>query len=134
MESFNGKLRDELLNVEVFDTLWEAKVLAERWRREYNQRRPHSALGLSASGARGQTPQVAGTGSYPLAWTSNGPRSNLRSGLVFLSALRSRKTVSKYSSKDLGRAFRFRLLSLTSIRSSRMNPDFWSNLSKDIVA
>ena len=44
VESFNGKLRDELLNVEVFDTLWEAKVLAERWRREYNQRRPHSAL------------------------------------------------------------------------------------------
>ncbi len=44
MESFNGKLRDELLNVEVFDTLWEAKVLAERWRREYNQRRPHSEL------------------------------------------------------------------------------------------
>ncbi len=41
VESFNGKLRDELLNVEVFDTLWEAKVLAERWRREYNQRRPH---------------------------------------------------------------------------------------------
>ena len=40
VESFNGKLRDELLNVEVFDTLWEAKVLAERWRREYNQRRP----------------------------------------------------------------------------------------------
>ena len=44
VESFNGKLRDELLNVEVFDTLWEAKVLAERWRREYNQRRPHSAV------------------------------------------------------------------------------------------
>ena len=44
MESFNRRLRDELLNVEVFDTLWEAKVLAERWRREYNQRRPHSAL------------------------------------------------------------------------------------------
>ena len=44
VESFNGKLRDELLNVEIFDTLWEAKVLVERWRREYNQRRPHSAL------------------------------------------------------------------------------------------
>ena len=44
VESFNGKLRDELLNVEVFDTLWEAKVLAERWRREYNQKRPHSSL------------------------------------------------------------------------------------------
>ena len=82
MESFNGKLRDELLNIEVFDTLWEAKVSAERWRREYNQRRPHSALGLSASVARGQTPQVAGTGSYPMEWTSNSPRANLRSGLV----------------------------------------------------
>ena len=45
IESFNGKLRDEVLNREVFDTLWEAKVLVERWRREYNQTRPHSALG-----------------------------------------------------------------------------------------
>jgi transposase InsO family protein len=45
IESFNGKLRDELLNREVFDTLWEAQVLTERWRREYNQVRPHSALG-----------------------------------------------------------------------------------------
>ncbi len=45
IESFNGKLRDELLNGEIFDTLWEAKVLTERWRREYNQQRPHSSLG-----------------------------------------------------------------------------------------
>ncbi len=45
VESFNGKLRDELLNREVFDTLLEAKVLIERWRREYNTVRPHSALG-----------------------------------------------------------------------------------------
>ena len=44
MESFNGKLRDELLNMEIFDTLGEAKVLVERWRRDYNQIRPHSAL------------------------------------------------------------------------------------------
>lgn len=36
VESFNGKLRDELLEREIFDTLWEAKVLIERWRREYN--------------------------------------------------------------------------------------------------
>ena len=43
VESFNGKLRDELLNVEVFETLKEAQVLVERWRRAYNQRRPHSA-------------------------------------------------------------------------------------------
>ena len=44
-ESFNGKLRDELLNGEIFDTLFEAKVLIERWRKEYNTFRPHSALG-----------------------------------------------------------------------------------------
>ena len=44
-ESFNGKLRDEVLNREVFDTLQEAKVLVERWRHEYNHIRPHSALG-----------------------------------------------------------------------------------------
>jgi transposase InsO family protein len=44
-ESFNGKLRDELLNGEIVDTLLEAKVLTERWRREYNTIRPHSALG-----------------------------------------------------------------------------------------
>ena len=45
VESFNGKLRDELLDREIFYTLTEAKVLIERWRREYNQVRPHSALG-----------------------------------------------------------------------------------------
>ena len=44
-ESFNGKLRDELLNREIFYTLWEAKVLVERWRKEYNQVRPRSSLG-----------------------------------------------------------------------------------------
>jgi transposase InsO family protein len=43
IESFNGKLRDELLNLEIFTTLEEAKVLIEQWRREYNQVRPHSA-------------------------------------------------------------------------------------------
>jgi putative transposase len=45
IESFNGKLRDELLNREIFTTLAEAQVLIERWRRDYNQVRPHSSLG-----------------------------------------------------------------------------------------
>jgi putative transposase len=45
VESFNGKLRDELLAREQFDTLLEAKVLIERWRRHYNAVRPHSSLG-----------------------------------------------------------------------------------------
>ena len=44
-ESFNGKLRDELLNTEIFSTLKEAQVLIERWRQHYNTIRPHSSLG-----------------------------------------------------------------------------------------
>jgi transposase InsO family protein len=44
-ESFNGKLRDELLNGEIFYTLAEARTLIERWRRHYNTVRPHSSLG-----------------------------------------------------------------------------------------
>ena len=42
-ESFNGKLRDELLNGEIFCSLAQAAVLVEQWRREYNTVRPHSA-------------------------------------------------------------------------------------------
>jgi putative transposase len=44
-ESFNSKLRDELLNGEVFYSLAEAKVIIEAWRRYYNTERPHSSLG-----------------------------------------------------------------------------------------
>ena len=45
VESFFSKLRNELLNGEIFYTLVEARVLIERWRKHYNQRRPHSSLG-----------------------------------------------------------------------------------------
>jgi transposase InsO family protein len=45
VESFNGKLRNELLDREIFTTLLEAKVLIENWRQQYNQVRPHSSLG-----------------------------------------------------------------------------------------
>ena len=44
-QSFNGTLRYELLDVQLFDTLLEAKMLIERWRIEYNTIRPHSSLG-----------------------------------------------------------------------------------------
>ena len=47
IESFNGKLRDELLNGEIFDTILEAKVLTEMWRKHYNKIRPHSSLNFS---------------------------------------------------------------------------------------
>jgi putative transposase len=45
VESFNGRLRDELLNIEEFGSITEAKVVIEDWREEYNTYRPHSALG-----------------------------------------------------------------------------------------
>jgi putative transposase len=45
VESFNGKLRDELLSMEIFETVTEARVLATEFRIEYNTFRPHSALG-----------------------------------------------------------------------------------------
>lgn len=44
-ESFNGKLRDALLNGEIFEKLLETQVLIERWRIGYNTVRPHSSLG-----------------------------------------------------------------------------------------
>ena len=49
LESFNGKLRDELLNGGIFYTLKEAQSLVQGWRREYNQVRPHSSLGYRPS-------------------------------------------------------------------------------------
>ena len=45
IESFNGRMRDELLNGEIFYTLKEAQILIEMWRKEYNTIRPHSSLG-----------------------------------------------------------------------------------------
>ena len=54
MESFNGKLRDELLYGEVFNTLRKAQLLIEQWRRHFNTIRPHSALGY-----RPPAPEVA---------------------------------------------------------------------------
>ena len=70
-ESFNGKLRDELLNGEIFYTLKEAQVLIESWRREYNTIRPHSSLGYrppapEAIQAGSHTPFIPPLGSAPL--------------------------------------------------------------------
>ena len=45
IESFNGKLRDELLNGEIFYSLKEAKAVIGQWRSHYNAVRPHSSLG-----------------------------------------------------------------------------------------
>ncbi|WP_153039768.1 integrase core domain-containing protein, partial [Pseudovibrio sp. Ad37] len=44
-ESFNGRMRDELLNGETFYSLREAQIIIERWKNHYNTKQPHSALG-----------------------------------------------------------------------------------------
>jgi putative transposase len=62
IESFNGKMRDELLNGEIFDTMLEARVITEQWRRTYNTRRPHSSLGN-----RPPAPEVRIPVSLPMA-------------------------------------------------------------------
>ena len=66
IESFNGKLRDELLNREVFDTLLEAQVLIEEWRREYNHVRPHSSLGYRPPAPQAVLPTSSSTLSLEL--------------------------------------------------------------------
>ena len=48
VESFGSRVRDELLGVELFQTLAEAQLLVEDWRLDYNTNRPHSALGMMA--------------------------------------------------------------------------------------
>ncbi len=58
VESFIGKLREELLNGEIFDTLLEAKVVIENWRREYNQFRPHSSLGYRPPAPEAFEPRI----------------------------------------------------------------------------
>ena len=82
IESFNGKLRDELLNGEIFDTLVEAQVLTQRWRRIYNQERPHSSLGYRPPAPEARYPRSQAMTSIPTGWTSNDSSSNLKGGTI----------------------------------------------------
>ena len=65
-ESFNGKLRDEFLNREVFYTLQELQILLEQWRRTYNQIRPHSALGYRPPAPQTILPRLVPAGTFGL--------------------------------------------------------------------
>ena len=72
MESFNGKLRDELLTREAFGNVLEAKVLIKRWLQHYKTIRPHSALGYRPPAPEAQ---------QPCAFSSATPRQPHRAGL-----------------------------------------------------
>jgi transposase InsO family protein len=61
-ESFNGKLRDEFLNGEIFYSLKEAQILTEMWRVEYNTERPHSSLGYRPPAPQAILPKQPGHG------------------------------------------------------------------------
>jgi putative transposase len=65
-ESFNGSLRDELLNGEIFYTLAEAKVLIEAWRPHYNTIRPHGSLGYRPPAPETASPPLPPSGSASL--------------------------------------------------------------------
>jgi transposase InsO family protein len=69
-ESFNGKLRDELLNGEIFYTLKEAQILTESWRQHYNTVRPHSSLGYVPPTPESILPCAAGL-LYPSSRSTN---------------------------------------------------------------
>ena len=65
-ESFNSKLRDEILAAEQFSTLYEAQVLIERWRQHYNAVRPHSSLGYRPPAPETILPPASGPAYAPL--------------------------------------------------------------------
>jgi transposase InsO family protein len=70
-ESFNGKLEDELLNREQFQTLKEAKVLVEDWRLDYNHHRPHSSLNYLTPAAFAASPGPAPVATLPAPAPAN---------------------------------------------------------------
>ena len=91
MESFNGKLWDELLNGEIFYTLLEAKVLVERWRQHYNRVRPHSSLGYRPPAPEAIAFEALAAGCAPWPRDSTTPaadlaaeccRTNIESGIM----------------------------------------------------
>ncbi len=82
-ESFNGRLRDEFLNGEIFYTLKEAQVMIERWRHHYNHIRPHSSLGYKPPAPLATIKEGAfapATASAPSFMPSNHQNNELNSG------------------------------------------------------
>jgi putative transposase len=66
VETFNGSLRDECLNVHWFESLNHAREIIEHWRQDYNESRPHMALGNVSPGQFARRAQLAGTTQGPL--------------------------------------------------------------------
>ncbi len=71
VESFHSRARDELLNVEELSCLAEARVVIGDWREDYNQRRPHSALGMQTPTAFAEAHPPAPAGGHDALWTAS---------------------------------------------------------------
>jgi len=74
IESFNARLRDELLNGEIFYSLNEARIIVENWRQHYNQVRPHASLGYRAPAPEVLVP---GSAAWPPALVGSAPAAPL---------------------------------------------------------
>ena len=74
IESFNARLRDELLNGEIFYTLREAQIVIESWRRHYNTIRPHASIGYKPPAAEVFVPAFA---AWPAALRRPAPSATL---------------------------------------------------------
>jgi putative transposase len=70
IESFNGRLRDEMLNETLFKSLPQARAVLEAWRRDYNEQRPHSKLGWMTPGAYASTLSGENGRDAALCWGS----------------------------------------------------------------
>jgi transposase InsO family protein len=79
---FGGKVRDELLAVELFSSLAEAQVLTEDWRIDYNFNQPHSALGMMAAKRQPDQPATL-IGSGPMKGVRSPPASPHRYGMYY---------------------------------------------------
>lgn len=77
IESFNGKLKDELIKGELFTSLLEAQVLTAQWREDYNRRRPHSALGYLTPEQFARRWGVESSGLRPSSPTPHRPKPSL---------------------------------------------------------
>lgn len=73
MESFNSRLRDELLNRELFLSLAEAQVVLDLWRKEYNQQRPHGSLGWQTPAAFAAHLEAHPAGAFPAGPPAESP-------------------------------------------------------------
>jgi putative transposase len=108
-ESFNGKLRDECLNGEIFYSLKEAQVVIEQWRVQYNTVRPHSSLGYRPPAPKAILPKQEGHGDVDHSRASL--KLIVEPGLYML--LRFQKAAGRGNYETGNRAFSKRLRFLT---------------------